>query len=148
MTDEITVHILTLDDYERWMSVWRRAGLRSIRPSGRDSHDAFSRQFATGTHTMLGLECGAELIGAVLATHDGRKGWINRLAVLPEYRRRGYAKNLVAEAERVLRGRGITVFAVLLEDGNDTSLALFRELGYADPPGGVHYLSKHDTGES
>jgi len=56
LTEEITVHTLTLADYDRWMAVWERAGLHSIRPRGRDSRPAFARQLASGTHTMLGLE--------------------------------------------------------------------------------------------
>jgi ribosomal protein S18 acetylase RimI-like enzyme len=127
------------------MSVWQRAGLHSIRAKGRDSRDAFARQFARGTHTIIGLELSGELIGVVLATHDGRKGWINRLAVLPEYRRQGYASRLVAEAERLLRAQGMTVIAVLIEPGNDVSLVLFTELGYVEPPDGMYYLTKRDS---
>ena len=145
MSGEITVRTLTLEDYDRWMSVWQRAGLHSIRPKGRDSRDAFARQLAGGTHTMIGLELSGELIGVVLATHDGRKGWINRLAVLPEYRLQGYAARLVAEAERVLRAQGMTVIAALIEPGNDVSLVLFTKLGYVEPPDGMHYLTKRDS---
>lgn len=145
MTEEVTIRELTLADYERWMSVWQRAGLHSVRPAGRDSHEAFARQFAGGTHTMLGLELAQELVGVVLVTHDGRKGWINRLAILPEHRRRGYAARLVAEAERVLHRLGLTVFAALIEPGNDTSLALFQELGYTEFPDGMRYVTKRDS---
>jgi ribosomal protein S18 acetylase RimI-like enzyme len=148
MTNQAILRMLTVDDYDRWMSVWRRAGLHSMRPRGRDSCEAFARQLASGTHTMIGLERGGELIGVVLATHDGRKGWINRLAVVPEYRRRGYAARLVAEAERVLREQGMTVIAALIEPGNDVSLALFRELGYTELPDGMHYLSKRDSSDA
>jgi ribosomal protein S18 acetylase RimI-like enzyme len=142
---EITVRTLSLEDYDRWMSVWQRAGLHSIRPQGRDSREAFSRQLASATHTMIGLELSRELIGVVLVTHDGRKGWINRLAVLPEYRRQGYAMRLVAEAEQVLCAQGMIVIAVLIEPGNDVSLALFGKLGYVELPGGMHYLTKRDS---
>jgi len=145
MTEEVTIRVLTLDDYDRWMSVWQRAGLHSVRASGRDSREAFARQFASGTHTMLGLELAEELVGVVLVTHDGRKGWINRLAILPEHRRRGYAARLVTEAERVLHALGITVFAALIEPGNDASLALFQELGYTEFPDGMHYVTKRDS---
>lgn len=147
MTNEITVRELTLEDYDRWMSVWQRAGLHSVRPYGRDSRQAFARQFASGTHTMIGLELNGELIAVVLATHDGRKGWINRLAVLPEHRHRGYATRLIAEAERVLQAQGITVIAALIEPGNTASFALFRKLGYVELPG-MHYVSKRDSSAS
>ena len=142
--NQIRVRALTLDDYERWMSVWQRAGLHSIRPQGRDSREAFARQLASGTHTMLGLEVGQDLAGVVLATHDGRKGWINRLAVVPDHRGQGFAARLIAEAEQVLRRQGMTVIAALIEPHNDASLALFRKLGYAEPPEGMHYVSKRD----
>ena len=146
MTDEqFTIRRLTLEDYDRWMLVWRRSGLHSIKPHGRDSREAFVRQFATGTHSMIGLEADGDLVGVTLATHDGRKGWINRVAVLPEYRRCGCASRLVAEAERVLRGQGITIIAALIEGGNDTSLDLFSDLGYVELPGGIHYVSKRES---
>ncbi len=147
MTENITVRMLTLTDYDRWMSIWQAAGLHSIRPNGRDSRQAFARQLESGTHTMIGLELGGELIGVVLATHDGRKGWINRLAIRPEHRRQGYAARLVAEAERILHEQGIGIIAALIETGNDASLTLFRKLGYSELPGGIHYVSKRDRAD-
>jgi ribosomal protein S18 acetylase RimI-like enzyme len=147
MSEVITVRVLGLDDYSQWMDVWQRAGLHSIRPRGRDSREAFARQLASGTHTMIGLEVGGTLVGVVLATHDGRKGWINRLAVVPEHHHRGYAARLVAEAERVLREQGITVIAALIEPGNDGSLNLFRKLGYLEATG-MHYVSKRESADA
>lgn len=144
MSDDIIVRILGMDDYNRFVAVWRAAGLHSLRLHGRDSRAAMARQLATGTHTLLGLELKGQLVAAVLATHDGRKGWINRLCVLPRYRRRNYGALLVAEAERVLREQGMTVIAALIEPGNDASLALFSKLGYVESPG-LHYVSKRDN---
>ena len=143
--EQFTIRRLTVEDYEGWMFVWRRSGLHSIKPRGRDSVEAFARQFATGTHTMIGLEDDGELVGVTLATHDGRKGWINRVAVLPGYRRRGCASRLVAGAEHVLREQGITVIAALIEGGNDMSLSLFSALGYVELPGGIHYVSRREN---
>jgi ribosomal protein S18 acetylase RimI-like enzyme len=146
--ENLVVRRLTLDDYDRWMEVWERAGLHSTRPQGRDSRSAFEGQLASGTHILLGLESEGDLIGVVLITHDGRKGWINRLAVLPEHRRQGHAARLVGEAERELRELGMTVIAALIEGGNDASLALFDRLGYSEQPGGIHYLSKRDRADA
>jgi ribosomal protein S18 acetylase RimI-like enzyme len=143
MEPGITIHQLTLQDYDRWMAVWQKAGLSTVRPEGRDSRAAFARQLAGGTHTVMGLRVDGELVGAVLATHDGRKGWINRLAVLPEHRRKGHAGRLVAAAEQVLREQGMTVIAALIEPENEESLVLFQELGYVEHPG-LHYVSKRE----
>jgi GNAT superfamily N-acetyltransferase len=144
MSDGIVVRLLGLEDYDRFMDVWLPAGLHSLRPKGRDSRAAIAQQLATGTHTLLGLEFKGELVAVVLATHDGRKGWINRLCVRPKYRRRGYGARLVAEAERALHEQGMTVIAALIEPGNDVSLTLFSKLGYVESPG-MHYVSKRDS---
>jgi ribosomal protein S18 acetylase RimI-like enzyme len=136
--------ILTATDYDRLIALWQAAGLH-FKPQGRDTRAAFERQLAGGTQIAIGIDgSDGTLIGAVLATHDGRKGWINRLAVHPDHRRQGIATRLVDAAEEVLRERGLHIFAALIEPGNDASLALFEEAGYTDWPG-MHYVSKRDS---
>lgn len=137
---------LRLEDYDALLALWQRAGLHSLRPHGRDSRAALTQQLAGGVQTILGLERDGQLVGAVVATHDSRKGWINRLAVDPAYRRRGYGTRLVAAAEEVLREQGIHVIAALIEPGNTASLALFRKAGYAETE--IHYLSKRDSADA
>ena len=112
------------------MDLWRQAGLH-VRPEGRDTPAAFARQMATGAQTILGLRDEERLVAVVIATHDSRKGWINRLAVLPAYRGQGLALRLIRLCEEHFQGLGIEVWAALIEDWNQESLALFRKAGYA-----------------
>jgi ribosomal protein S18 acetylase RimI-like enzyme len=112
------------------VDLWQRAGLH-IRPAGRDTVEAFAAQMATGVQTPIGLRDGQRLAAVVLATHDSRKGWINRLAVDPQYRRQGLATRLIALCEEHFRSLGIDIWAALIEDWNEASLALFRSAGYA-----------------
>lgn len=130
-------------DYERLVALWSAAGL-SFKPAGRDSREAFEQQLDSGRQRVLGVEDGAgDLVGAVVVTHDGRKGWINRLAVHPSHRRQGLGRALIRAAEASLREQGIEIFAALIEPGNDVSLAVFEAAGYQDWPG-IHYVSKRD----
>jgi GNAT superfamily N-acetyltransferase len=127
--------------------VWQAAGLH-IRPTGRDSEEAFERQMAGGLQTAICIETeDGDLIGIVLATHDGRKGWINRLAVHPDWRRQGVARVLIAAAEDALHGQGIDVIAALIELGNTPSLECFIGSGYEEYIG-LHYVSKRSRAES
>jgi ribosomal protein S18 acetylase RimI-like enzyme len=137
--------VLTLDDYDALLGLWQASGLHSLRPDGRDSRAAICRQLATGVVTILGLTVGDHLAGAVVITHDSRKGWINRLVIHPNYRRRGYARRLIAAAEGVLGDEGIRVIAVLIESDNDASVALFHSAGYVEGDPGIHYLSKRES---
>jgi ribosomal protein S18 acetylase RimI-like enzyme len=134
---------LTAADYEAVLALWQRAELPSIRPEGRDSREAFARQLSRG-QIVLGLENADELIGCVVVTHDTRKGWINRLAIDPNHRRKGYGLQLIRAAEDAFRNLGLVVHAALIEDWNDVSLALFQKAGYS-----IHrdvlYVSRRDS---
>lgn len=134
---------LTIDDYDAVIALWQRSGLPSIRPEGRDSRSELAQQLDRG-QIVIGLEKDGKLIGIVVATNDTRKGWINRLAVDPDYRRRGYGKQLVHAAEEALHESGMKVVAALIEDYNDASLALFEKLGYAAHRD-IYYVSKRDA---
>lgn len=133
---------LTVDDYDAIIRLWKEAGLESVRLQGRDSHDAFAAQLAAGQR-VIGLEDAGQLIGAVLVTHDTRKGWINRLAVHPDHRRKGYATELIAAAERELHELGFRMFAVLIEADNNASRELFAREGYKAHD--IVYMSKRNS---
>jgi len=133
---------LTVDDYDAIIRLWKEAGLESVRLQGRDSHDAFAAQLAAGQR-VIGLEDAGQLIGAVLVTHDTRKGWINRLAIHPDHRRKGYATELIAAAERELREMVFRIFAVLIEADNNPSQELFAQEGYKAHD--IVYMSKRNS---
>lgn len=126
---ELRVVHLAVGDHAEIVDLWQRAGLH-IRPEGRDSPLAFAQQMASGVQTPIGLRDGDRLAAVVLATHDSRKGWINRLAVDPDYRRRGLGMRLIALCEEHFRALGIDVWAALIENWNEASLGLFHKAGY------------------
>jgi ribosomal protein S18 acetylase RimI-like enzyme len=138
----IDIHPLNADGYDAIFEVWTASGLR-ISPTGRESRESFEMQMVGGHQTCFGAVIDGKLVGVVLATHDGRKGWINRLAVLPDYRRYGVAAKLVETAERSLYGIGLTVVAALVEHENEASLELFKKQGYRVH--NVYYVSKREN---
>jgi GNAT superfamily N-acetyltransferase len=133
---------LTVHDYDAIIRLWKEAGLRSVRLQGRDTRDAFIAQLAAGQRA-IGLEDEGQLVGAVLITNDTRKGWINRLAIHPDHRRKGYATELIAAAEQELRAMGLQIFAVLIEADNNVSQELFAREGYKAH--NVVYMSKRNS---
>jgi len=135
---------LTVDDYGAIIRLWKEAGLESARLQGRDSHDAFAAQLAAGQR-VIGLEDAGQLIGAVFVTHDTRKGWINRLAIHPDHRRKGYGTELIAAAEQELRAIGFQIFAVLIEADNNASQELFAREGYKAHD--IVYMTKRNSND-
>ncbi|MFH0917308.1 MAG: GNAT family N-acetyltransferase [bacterium] len=142
----ITIRDLQLEDYEAVLRLWTEAGL-SFRPQGRDRRDRVAAELRGGTAVFLLAEADGKLVGAVLGTHDGRKAWINRLAVAPAFRRRGTARLLVAEVEVRMAALGLDITAALIESPNQASLRFFQEIGYIHDPE-IEYVSKRRSPET
>lgn len=143
---EISIRPLAIEDYDALVSLWQWAGLK-FKPQGRDSRKALGRQLRRGRVTLLGAEEEGRLIGVVMVSHDGRKGWISRLAVDPAYRRRGLGACLIGAAEEELCGQGVEVIATLIEAKNEPSLNLFQREGYLLARE-IFYLSKRPGEEA
>src|SRR5207244_10482651 len=115
MTIAIRIRPLRLADYDAMVRLLRLCDLNP-RTKGRESRTSIAAQLRTPRNRYLGAFEGARLVGTVFGTHDGRKGWINRLAVQPDHRRRHPARRLVRLCERGLREQGIQVFAARSEE--------------------------------
>ncbi|MEW6015428.1 MAG: GNAT family N-acetyltransferase [Candidatus Zixiibacteriota bacterium] len=134
---------LDASDYDNLIALWDRSGL-PYRPRGRDSREAIAAEVKRMETCFLGMFDGARMIGAIIGTSDGRKGWINRLAIDPDYRGRRLAGVLIEECEKSLREQGLKVIAALIEDENLPSIAAFKRAGYHYHPE-IFYFSKRET---
>jgi GNAT superfamily N-acetyltransferase len=143
MNNQPDIQRLGAGDIAAICSLWERAGL-SYRPKGRDTRAILTRRIEAGSDAFFGIFDDGRLIAVALATHDGRKGWINRVAVDPEYQRGGLARRLVERAEEYLHGEGMQIIAILIEGYNQASLEFFKQCGYVVFDG-IHYLTKRDN---
>jgi ribosomal protein S18 acetylase RimI-like enzyme len=142
---ELSVREYVTDDYDSLINLWEDAGLPH-RPKGRDRRERIEAELLGGTAVLLVAESKGRLVASAFGTHDGRKGWINRVAVHPEWRRRGVAKKLVEEVENRLAQAGIEIMAVLIESWNVLSIEAFERMGYRRHPD-VVYFTKRENAE-
>lgn len=143
ITGDVTIRPIRIADYEAVVALWAAADL-ATKPHGRDGRPAFLRQLGRFPRSYLLAEARGEVVGVVLGSHDERKGWINRLAVHPAWRRRGVARRLLGACEAALHGEGIGIVAALVETGNTISADLLREAEYlTDVP--VLYFRKLES---
>jgi len=138
---QFLVRPLNERELEEMTRVWIDADL-PYRPKGRDSPDELRAQLKRTPDLFIGAFDGQKMIGVVIATDDGRKGWINRLAVLPSHRRTGVGEALVKACEDALRKRGRSIFSIHIEGRNAASEGLFLKSGYHDASYIRYYVKK------
>ena len=141
----ILIREFCMEDYDALIKLWDGAQLL-YRPKGRDSRTKIECELKQGNIIFLVAEINGKLVGSILGTHDGRKGWINRLAVDANFRRQNIARRLVAEVESRLSALGIEVVACLIEKWNTQSMQVFQRLGY-EKYSDIAYFSKRRNPE-
>jgi ribosomal protein S18 acetylase RimI-like enzyme len=134
---------LTESNYADMTRLWIKASL-PFKPKGRDSKERIVAEMKASPDFFLGAFEENRLVGAVIVSSDLRKGWINRLAVDPDYWHRGIAKALIAEGEKILHKRGLRIFCALIEESNVPSKELFHRCGYSESHD-ILYFSKRDS---
>jgi len=77
---------------------------------------------------------------AICGASDGR-GFVQRLAVLPEAQGHGIGKRLLLDGLYWLRGLNTRHIVVNTQFGNEAALRLYRQVGFREDPAGLSVLS-------
>ena len=129
-----------LTDYEQVIQLWKKSKL-PYKPNGRDNKISIKKEMKNCKNLFFVAEHQGQIIGSIFGTHDGRKGWINRLAVHPKTQRQGIGNHLVSLVEQQLSTLGVEIIAGLIETWNQESIQFFRQIGYTEHKD-IVYFSK------
>lgn len=114
-------------DYEKVLGLWKACGL-ILRPG--DDLDGIKLKLQRDPDLFLVAEDGQEIVGVVMGGWDGRRGWINHLAVKPNRQRKGIGSSLIGELEKRLCGRGAKKVNAQVYRSNAKSFDFFKSVGY------------------
>ncbi len=140
---KIFIRNMNPSESDSLFDIWTEASL-PFKLEGRDTKDNIRKQLLIETNRFFVAEINEGLVGALIASHNGRKGWINRLAVLPKYRGKGIAALLINKAEEFFLSNNIKIFACLIEDWNVTSLKYFQSKNYIKHKDIIYFTKKLD----
>src|SRR5262249_4848413 len=115
------------EDVGAVLELWRQA---DATPGVTDNADDLRRAVAETRASVLVAEAGGQIVGSVIGTFDGWRGNIYRLAVHPDYRRRGMARALVAEVEKRLTQQGAKRITALVEKDHPLAMSFWDAVGY------------------
>ncbi|RMQ42352.1 MULTISPECIES: GNAT family N-acetyltransferase [Pseudomonas syringae group genomosp. 2] len=101
----ITIRSMTIKDYESVIELMRNTPGISLRDA--DSRESTARYLDRNPGTSFVAEAEGAVCGCVMCGHDGRRGYLQHLIVLPEYRRQGIAPELVERCLQCLEALGV-----------------------------------------
>jgi ribosomal protein S18 acetylase RimI-like enzyme len=116
------------EDEPSVVAVWQRCDL--VRPWN-DPHRDICRKLKVNPEWFLVGLVDGQVLATVMAGYEGHRGWLNYLAVAPEFQRRGLARQIVAEAERLLRKAGCPKINLQIRTSNQAVIEFYRHLGYS-----------------
>ena len=124
---EMSIQEYTPRDYDEVVWLWISCGL--IKSENQATKQQLSAFLHRGIFLISKDEAG-RIIGSVMGGWDGWRGWIYKLAVAHEERRKGIATQLLSEIASRLHDVGATITRAYIENQNEASLSLFSKLGY------------------
>ena len=128
MTDQLQIRPYAASDETQVVQLWKTVFPNN--PSWNVPADDIRRKLAVQRSLFLVGEVDGQIIASVMAGFDGHRGWIHLLAVLPEYRRKGFAKAMMVEAEERLRSLGCTKVNLQVRSTNKEVVAFYDKIGY------------------
>ena len=118
------------------LALWRSAGTS---PSITDTI-ADVRRAIESLASVLVAEADERIVGSLIAVFDGWRGNMYRIAVHPEYRRRGIGRALVEAGEARLTEQGAKRITALVEEKSASATAFWSSLGYEIEPGILRFF--------
>ena len=120
---------MTPEDYDGVYALWLSCpgmGLNDVD----DSRAGVGRYLARNPETCFVALEEDQIVGAILAGHDGRRGYIYHTAVSPSRQKRGIGTLLVDAALDALRDEGITKTALVAFSRNADGNAFWEKMGF------------------
>jgi ribosomal-protein-alanine N-acetyltransferase len=125
--DEVRIRSYTTSDYDAVFALWQAVGFA---PDHRDSREALQHKLCYDRGPFLVAEQEDRVVGSAVASWDGRRAWVYRVAVTPTLQGRGIGRRLMTEVETRLRHVGAMSAALLINRRNELSIRFYQRLGY------------------
>ena len=74
----------------------------------------------------------SNLIATVMGGYDGHRGWVNFLAVHPDFRENGYGQKIMNSVETEIRKMGCSKINLQIRTGNDKVASFYQKLGFTN----------------
>ncbi|MBZ5488076.1 GNAT family N-acetyltransferase [Halomonas aquamarina] len=119
---------MTIDDYTAAATLWRNT--EGVRLRDADSREGIDRYLKRNPGLSFVAELQGEVVGTIMAGHDGHRGFVQHLAVAAACRKQGVGAELVRRCMNALREEGIQKSHLMLLVDNEAGKRFWKRLGW------------------
>ena len=115
-------------DQAQVVALWQ---IRELTRPWNDPVKDIARKQQVRPEWFLVGELDGQVIASVMFGYEGHRGWMNYLAVAPQYQSKGYAHSLIETGEALLLAAGCPKISLQVRSSNARVIAFYQSLGYA-----------------
>src|SRR5258706_16231923 len=104
MTTTIYIRLMKISDFPELFSLWKKTDLELANEKTEFSQTKLALKL--NPDSCLVLVEDEKIIGSILGTFNGKRGWIYHLAIDPNFQNLGYGSKLLSRAEEALKKHG------------------------------------------
>ncbi|WP_386079143.1 GNAT family N-acetyltransferase [Vreelandella sp. F11] len=122
---------MTINDYEAAIALWSES--EGVRLRNADSREGIEKYLLRnpGLSFVAEGEREGELVGTIMAGHDGKRGYVQHLSVADSHRRLGIATRLVDLCLEALKHEGILKSHLMILPENEAAQQFWSNQGWA-----------------
>lgn len=114
-------------DLHSVVALWKLCGL--VVPQNDPARD-IQRKLKVNPELFLVGEIDGKIVASVMAGYEGHRGWINYLAVHPEFQGMGFGRKIMEHAETLLHDLGCPKVNLQVRLTNEKVISFYHQLGY------------------
>ncbi|UTW44527.1 GNAT family acetyltransferase [bacterium SCSIO 12696] len=111
------------------IALWSDCGL--VVPQNNPAKD-IARKLQVDRDLFLVGEADGQVVATVIGGYEGHRGWINYLAVAPQFQRLGYGRHLMDVVEARIKDKGCPKINLQVRNTNLSVIEFYKAIGYGD----------------
>lgn len=123
----MNIRPFTKADTEALVDLWQVCGLTV---PWNDPRKDIARKLQVGREFFLVGELTGRLIASVMGGYEGHRGWINYLAVHPDFQEQGYGRIIMTAVEEKLIAAGCPKINLQVRESNVGVIQFYEKIGY------------------
>src|SRR5688572_12386196 len=120
-------------DYEAVLGLWKEIEI-GMNVGRSDSPEEIKKKLQRDPDLFLIAESKDQIIGSVIGSFDGRRGFIYHLAIHKKFRRQKIASQLLEEVEKRLQAKGCVKCLLFVFADNTNAIEFYKNHGWNHQP--------------